>query len=242
MSGPLASWVLAHTKATGPTFRLVAVTLALKANHDGTGADHTRGQVAALVGCDPSTVSRALRWFEQAGELCQGPIPGRGRPRSRTIVVRWCEDVCQPCAQLRKALTRDNLSAGKVLTRATKGSHGREPLRHEETRVTGQMRQAAATAGLRNGADPLPDDQGPENLELGSRINRSRDHLLWQATRQLRRYERDGRVHQADVLRLLETYIEHALGEGFAAATVEGGPSVPDHDSHDHRPPEGTGP
>jgi hypothetical protein len=147
MSGPLASWLLAHLPAEATrTDRLVGTILALDANHDGSGADQTRDQMAELAGASPSAVSRSLRRLVAWRFLAAGPEqPGRQRPRMRMILVRWCppEAGCQPCAQLapwyRKVATNDNPSAGKVVTSAPKGGHQWQPLRNERGALTGQQ-------------------------------------------------------------------------------------------------------
>jgi hypothetical protein len=168
MSGPLASWLLAHLPAEATrTDRLVGTILALDANHDGSGADQTRDQMAELAGASPSAVSRSLRRLVAWRFLAAGPEqPGRQRPRMRMILVRWCppEAGCQPCAQLapwyRKVATNDNPSAGKVVTSAPKGGHQWQPLRNG-SRPSEQQRLARLTAeaNLRT-AGSAPDGDG----------------------------------------------------------------------------------
>jgi hypothetical protein len=172
VSGPLASWLLAHLPAEATrTDRLVGTILALDANHDGNGADQTRGQMAELAGASPSAVSRSLRRLTAWRFLAAGPErPGRERPRLRMILVRWCppEDGCQPCAQLvrwhRKVAASDNPSGRKVVTGAPKGGHQWQPLRNEG-RFSDQQRLARLTAEANiRAADRSPNGQRPGDV------------------------------------------------------------------------------
>jgi hypothetical protein len=189
MSGPLASWLLAHLPAEATrTDRLVGTILALDANHDGSGADETREQMAELAGASPSAVSRSLRRLMAWRFVAAGPEqPGRRRPRMRMVLVRWCapEVGCQPCAQLapwhRKVATSDNSSPGKVVTGAPKGGHQWQPLRNG-SRPSDQQRLARLTAeaNLRTSERPPDTDHrwaggrsAPPGTPLGSEADAS---------------------------------------------------------------------
>ena len=189
MSGPLASWLLAHLPAEATrTDRLVGSILALDAHHDGSGADQTREQMAELAGASPSAVSRSLRRLMAWRFLAAGPEqPGRRRPRTRMILVRWCppEAGCQPCAQLapwhRKVATSDNPSPGKVVTGAPKGGHQWQPLRNG-SRPSDQQRLARLTAEANLRASERPPDtdhrwaggrSAPPGTPLGSEADAS---------------------------------------------------------------------
>jgi hypothetical protein len=188
VSGPLASWVQAHSKAK-PAARFVLVTLALRADHEGNGADHSTDQLAELTGHGRATVLRSLAKLYELAELERVKAGGgRGNITRHRIPIRWCpaETGCVLCRQLAKVIDAANGLAngvgvrpfrgqsgrrgrGKGLRESRKGSQSETPYVTKGTGVTGQQRLAAATAGLRNGAGTVPDDQGPENLELGSR-------------------------------------------------------------------------
>jgi hypothetical protein len=79
MSGPLASWVAEHSQADSVA-KFVLVMLALRAGHDGHGADHSVDQLAALTGYGRSTVIQALPRLYKREEL-ERVEAGGGRGR-----------------------------------------------------------------------------------------------------------------------------------------------------------------
>jgi len=69
-------------------------------------------------------------------------------------------------------------------------------------------------------------DRLPHHHDADTRaqqLETSRQHLLAQGERRLRETRRGGLVPMEDALQVLSDFIEHALGEGFAAAQNEGG-------------------
>ena len=123
MSGPLASWVLAHTAATNPSERFVFSMLALRANPDGTNASLSVDQLHLATGYAESTINLALTALRDSGELIlvhRGS--GRGQISRHRIRIRWCDDTdqCAECATLSKVL-----STGLTSANSHKGSDER---------------------------------------------------------------------------------------------------------------------
>jgi hypothetical protein len=142
VSGPLASWVEAHSTAS-PTARFVLVTLALRADADGTGADHSIEQLHELTGYHDATVKRALAELRKEREDGSKELElvraggGRERISRHRIPIRWCADDagCVTCKALAKAIA------------AQKAAQSAPVSRGGDTRETGAQR--ARSAGKR---------------------------------------------------------------------------------------------
>lgn len=155
MSGPLASWVQAHSKLR-PIPRLMVTTLALRADHDGNGADHSHDQLAELTGYHHATVVRGLAEAMKASELEQvSRGGGRGHIARYRIPINWCDPKagCFTCTTLRKA-QGSRKGSQSATEYGRKGSHtaservaDRDPLRNVSRQLTQQQlaRRAAET-------------------------------------------------------------------------------------------------
>jgi hypothetical protein len=172
VSGPLAEWVTVHYPELNTHARFVLTVLALAAKHDGSDANLTRGQIRRQTGLSEPAISRALRQIENAKAVAQGPIPGRGQPRSRQVRIWWCDRDCFTCDLLAgfqkdgKVIATDNLSRRKVISSRTKVVTSDNPLRTNKG-LTAQQYQAMRWAQQSAPRDLDPD---PPKAELnGSR-------------------------------------------------------------------------
>jgi hypothetical protein len=133
MSGPLAAWALKHTAAPNQTTRLVLVGLALRAHHDGSGANLTREDLrdAAGLGKGSDTpVKRALRWLRDNHEVDEphGSKGGKGKATIRRVLIRWCQGPCWSCEVLAEEVRKDQAKRGGAGLDPLKGGSQRPPL------------------------------------------------------------------------------------------------------------------
>lgn len=97
MSGPLASWVLEHSRA-GAAGRFVLVALALDARHDGTKAQLSADLIHQQTGLGDSTVRKWLARLRASGEIVRTDGGGgRKRPAAYRVMIRWCTGECKAC-------------------------------------------------------------------------------------------------------------------------------------------------
>ncbi len=157
MSGPLASWVQAHSAATA-TARYVLVTLALRADPDGAGADLSVGQLVELTGLAERSVRRGLTEVLERKELRRlRRGNGRGQISWHRIPIRWCDsgdtgDSCISCTALRKAV--DNFKAATPRKAATVTTFQRKGATQAGKVVTESVKVVTVAAPTLNGDGP----------------------------------------------------------------------------------------
>ena len=192
MSGPLATWVGEHSKASWRG-RAVLSQYALAANHDGTpAADVTREDLERRTGMSRATIGRGRQEVEQLGELQQLDAGGgRGRLSRWRVVVTLCdpEAGCWSCGLLAHQLHKVRLGPVSTDKRAPtehvskpKGApaeqdsarKGRQQSRNVFPQSQNVLRQSptteTGTAPTTGGAVPHPesDDREPLRVAGGS--------------------------------------------------------------------------
>jgi hypothetical protein len=114
MSGPLASWVGEHSKASWRG-KVVLKEYALAAYDDGTPAtDVSRDDLARRTGCSTTTVKTGRQEVLELGELVELQAPvGRGNVGSYQVSVTLCpaEAHCWTCALLSQLLEKGRPAA-----------------------------------------------------------------------------------------------------------------------------------
>jgi hypothetical protein len=121
MSGPLASWTLAHTpKGLGTRRRAVLMKLALRANHDGSDADVSVQSIVADLEVSPRTARADLTELEKRGlvELVERGHAGAGHVTRRRVVVQWCEEACRLCELLAEQQQRSEKGPQGTVSRS----------------------------------------------------------------------------------------------------------------------------
>jgi len=109
VSGPLASWVGEHSKASWRG-KVVLKEYALAAHHDGTpSVDVSRDDLVRRTGCGSTTVTAGRKEVVELGELVELRRPlGRGNVGSYQVAVTLCpaEVHCWACALLSHLLEK----------------------------------------------------------------------------------------------------------------------------------------
>lgn len=181
MSGPLASWVLAHTKAAHPAERFVLAALALRCNHDGVGVA-TVEQLEDATGHNDRTVRAALLAAIKREELERPKRGAAGYPSRYRFVARRCVEPgdCHTCATLDKVLETGSQARFRGDKRQPKTGSQRpktgseRPKTGSETRPNGNgdgppLKGEPSPPGESNERGPRPPSDGaggPARLDL----------------------------------------------------------------------------
>jgi hypothetical protein len=158
VSGPLASWVSEHSRASHRG-RAVLVQLALRARHDGTPtSDVTRAQLEHRTGMSLTRVRQGLAEIRRLGEVQvveQGG--GRGRPTRYYIPAPPCpaEAECWECRVLSTAAKTGQHPPGFESMNAKGNRAGKRGNR------AGINRNRAASAHTHGTGDGTPPQGGP---------------------------------------------------------------------------------
>jgi hypothetical protein len=114
VSGPLASWVGEHSKASWRG-KVVLKEYALAAHHDGSpSVDVSRDDLVRRIGCGVTTVKAGRQEVVELGELVELRQPlGRGNVGSYRVEVVLCpaEVHCWTCALLSHLLEKGRVAA-----------------------------------------------------------------------------------------------------------------------------------
>jgi hypothetical protein len=192
VSGPLADWAGRHTAAPNQATRLVLLALALRARHDGGGANLTRDELREFAGlgkASDTAVKRSLRWLRDNHEVDEphGSRGGHGRATVRRVLIRWCQGACWSCEVLAEAIRVEQDRAARRArgsggldpvqggtgvppsgrSREGKGGTGVPPTRRRRgpkggTSVPPSRRPATASPEGGTGVPPNPAPEGPE--------------------------------------------------------------------------------
>jgi hypothetical protein len=160
MSGPLASWYLAHNRAEHSAERFIVTALSLRAEPDGSCAKATNQQLADETGHHLTTVKEAIEQSIERGELERTRRGAGGSPSVYRFPIRWCpeEDDCPVCATLRKAQE----SRAKRSPQTTFQGQRSEPKRRKGSPQTRKRSPQTTPDGSPLKGEPSPHSKVPD--------------------------------------------------------------------------------
>jgi hypothetical protein len=164
LSGPLASWVLAHTNAAHSAERFVLAALALRCIHDGVG-EATVEQLQRDTGHNDRTVRAALLAAIKRKELERTTRGAAGYPSRYQFATERCVELadCATCRSLAKVLLE---TGSQTRFRGDKG----QPKTGSQRPKTGSQRPKTGSETRPNGngdgpplkGEPLPPGESNE--------------------------------------------------------------------------------